>query len=50
MIETPLDVETKMAPSKIMEISGAPDPGLIPKTDAPHENDWYNGKDFDGYR
>ena len=33
-----------------MEISGAPDPGLIPESDAPHENSWYNGRDFDGYR
>lgn len=33
-----------------MEISGAPDPGLIPDTNAPHENDWYNRRDFDGYR
>lgn len=33
-----------------MEISGKPDPGLIPDTDAPHENEWYNGRDFDGYR
>lgn len=45
--------QNNMSPSndgKIMEISGAPDPGLIPPTDAPHENEWYNGKDFDGYR
>ncbi|PSN63199.1 cyclohexanone monooxygenase [Corynespora cassiicola Philippines] len=32
-----------------MEISAAPDPGLIPPSDAPHENEWYN-QDFDGYR
>lgn len=32
-----------------MEISGAPDPGLIPPSDAVHENTWYN-QDFDGYR
>ena len=39
-----------MASNKIMEISGAPDPGQIPESDAPHENEWYNGRDFDGYR
>lgn len=38
-----------MAPGKIMEISGTPDPGLIPPSDAIHENEWYN-QDFDGYR
>lgn len=32
-----------------MEISGAADPGLIPPSDAVHENTWYN-QDFDGYR
>jgi cation diffusion facilitator CzcD-associated flavoprotein CzcO len=32
-----------------MEISAAPDPGLIPPTDAVHENEWYN-QDFEGYR
>ena len=32
-----------------MEISGKPDPGLIPASDAVHENTWYN-QDFDGYR
>lgn len=32
-----------------MEISGKPDPGLIPPSDAIHENEWYN-QDFDGYR
>lgn len=37
-------------PGRIMEISGAPDPGEIPASDAPHENQWYNGRDFDGYR
>jgi len=38
-----------MAPARIMEISGAPDPGLIPSSDSVHENEWYN-QDFDGYR
>ncbi|KAH8880511.1 cyclohexanone monooxygenase [Thozetella sp. PMI_491] len=32
-----------------MEISGAPDPGLIPASDAVHLNSWYN-QDFEGYR
>lgn len=32
-----------------MEISGAPDPGYIPPSDAAHDNSWYN-QDFDGYR
>ncbi|KAF2654660.1 cyclohexanone monooxygenase [Lophiostoma macrostomum CBS 122681] len=32
-----------------MEVSAAPDPGLIPPSDAVHENEWYN-RDFDGYR
>ncbi|KAF2865692.1 hypothetical protein BDV95DRAFT_506385 [Massariosphaeria phaeospora] len=32
-----------------MAVSGAPDPGLIPPSDAVHENEWYN-QDFDGYR
>ncbi|ORY01282.1 cyclohexanone monooxygenase [Clohesyomyces aquaticus] len=32
-----------------MEISAAPDLGLIPASDAVHENEWYN-QDFDGYR
>ena len=39
-----------ISPGRIMEISGAPDPGLIPDSDARHENEWYNGRDFDGYR
>lgn len=39
-----------MSSDKIMEISGLPDPGTIPPSDAPHENEWYNGRDFDGYR
>lgn len=34
----------------IMLISGAPDPGPIPPSDAPHANAWYDGRDFDGYR
>lgn len=34
----------------IMLIAGMPDPGPIPASDAPHENQWYNGRDFDGYR
>jgi cation diffusion facilitator CzcD-associated flavoprotein CzcO len=38
-----------MAPARIMEISGGADPGLIPASDARHENSWYN-QDFDGYR
>ncbi|OAQ63671.1 monooxygenase [Pochonia chlamydosporia 170] len=38
-----------MAPGRIMEISGVPDPGLVPASDALHENSWYN-QDFDGYR
>lgn len=41
--------DLKMAPGRIMLISGLPDPGLIPDSDAPHENSWYN-QDFDGYR
>ena len=39
-----------MASQNIMVIGGAPDPGMIPDSDAPHENQWYNGRDFDGYR
>lgn len=38
-----------MAPARVIEISGAPDPGMIPASDAWHENTWYN-QDFDGYR
>jgi cation diffusion facilitator CzcD-associated flavoprotein CzcO len=38
-----------MSPSKVMLISGAPDPGTIPESDAPHLNEWYN-RDFNGYR
>ncbi|KAF2192184.1 FAD/NAD(P)-binding domain-containing protein [Zopfia rhizophila CBS 207.26] len=38
-----------MAPARVIEISGAPGPGLIPASDAIHENTWYN-QDFDGYR
>lgn len=38
-----------MAPSRTIEVSLAPDPGLIPPSDAIHENEWYN-QDFDGYR
>ncbi|KAH8897975.1 FAD/NAD(P)-binding domain-containing protein [Thozetella sp. PMI_491] len=32
-----------------MQISGAPDPGIIPASDAVHPNSWYN-QDFEGYR
>ena len=32
-----------------MLISGAPDPGAIPASDAEHLNEWYN-QDFEGYR
>jgi hypothetical protein len=39
-----------MPVENIMLISSAPDPGNIPDSNAPHENQWYNGKDFDGYR
>lgn len=38
-----------MAPARIMELSGAPDPGAIPASDAHHANEWYN-QDFNGYR
>jgi hypothetical protein len=26
------------------------DPNSIPGPDEPHENSWYNGRDFNGYR
>lgn len=38
-----------MPSARAMEISGAPDPGYIPPSDAAHDNSWYN-QDFDGYR
>ncbi|KAF3003284.1 hypothetical protein E8E14_006499 [Neopestalotiopsis sp. 37M] len=38
-----------MSPARAMEISGAPDPGHIPPSEAAHDNTWYN-QDFDGYR
>lgn len=38
-----------MPEPRIMTISGAPDPGAIPPSDAPHDNTWYN-QDFNGYR
>ncbi|KAI1862728.1 uncharacterized protein JN550_010065 [Neoarthrinium moseri] len=38
-----------MAPARIMQISGAPDPGYIAPSEAHHDNKWYN-QDFDGYR
>ncbi|KAL4783776.1 FAD/NAD(P)-binding domain-containing protein [Aspergillus varians] len=38
-----------MSPGKLADDRVIPDPGLIPASDAPHENEWYN-QDFDGYR
>ena len=41
-----------MSPGKLVstdEVRVLPDPGLVPASDAPHENNWYN-QDFDGYR
>lgn len=39
-----------MASARVITTSSAPDPNSIPLPDAPHENTWYNGRDFDGYR
>ncbi len=38
-----------MSGGRIIEISKGPDTGLIPDSEAVHENEWYN-QDFDGYR
>ena len=38
-----------MASERIVQISMAPEPGVVPGPDEVHENEWYN-QDFDGYR
>lgn len=38
-----------MAPGRVVEISMAPEAGVVPAADEVHENEWYNQK-FDGYR
>ncbi|CAK7199298.1 hypothetical protein SEUCBS139899_001974 [Sporothrix eucalyptigena] len=51
-ISRPVDAAdtTDAAKPPVMLIAGAPDPGPIPASDAPHENNWYDGRDFGGYR
>jgi len=39
-----------MSPGRIVTISAAPDEDMAVPSDAPHENEWYSGRDFDGYR
>ncbi len=39
-----------MAQGDVIEISMAPEANVAPAPDEVHENEWYNGKDFDGYR
>jgi cation diffusion facilitator CzcD-associated flavoprotein CzcO len=39
-----------MSTDRVVLISAAPKEDVTVPTDAPHENDWYNGRDFDGYR
>ena len=38
-----------MASERVVQISMAPEPGVVPGPDEVHENEWYN-QDFDGYR
>jgi cation diffusion facilitator CzcD-associated flavoprotein CzcO len=39
-----------MTNDRIVTISAAPTEDVTVESDAPHENSWYNGRDFDGYR
>jgi hypothetical protein len=38
-----------MASERVVQISMAPEAGVVPASDEIHENEWYN-QDFDGYR
>lgn len=39
-----------MSTDRVVVISAAPTEDVTVPSDAPHENEWYNGRDFDGYR
>lgn len=39
-----------MANERVVLISAKPDEDVSVPSEAPHENKWYDGRDFDGYR